>query len=261
MEIQTLKWKPRGPVGFAPRVIGADGRAGPGAFKFLSCVDSLNLENAIEYDEHVTKCSAFGALDYRKPSKLTSNLSITFSDFTTEAMIVALLAESNAADVAPVPVTGEIEPIVANGQGIQLGLADPATNITSLVITDSATAPATAILGTDYTLDAVYGMVTFLDVSGFTQPFVAAYSKQNPLTLAGLKATPINRWITFQGFNAAEDNKIVPVNFFNASLSPASIDFLPDGLGTLPMSGALLIDTTRPAADLLGQFYSVGLGV
>ncbi len=259
MQIQTLKWKPRGPVGFAPRVIGADGRAGPGAFKFLTCVDALNLENAIEYDEHESGCSAFGALDHRQPSKVTSNLTITFSDFLTETMIAALLAESVPADVSAVPVTGEVVPIVTNGQGTQLGNADPATNITSLTFADSATSPSVPVLGTNYTLDAVYGMVTWLDVSVFTQPFIAAYSKQNPLTLAGLKAAPIERWVTFQGFNVANQNKLVKGDFFNVSFSPASIDFRPDALGQLPISAVLLIDTTRPFTDPLGQFYSVGL--
>lgn len=261
MAIQVLKWRPRGPVGFAPRVIGADGRAGPGAFKFLSCVDQLALENNIDYLEHPSKCSAVDALDFRQPKSVQANLNITFSDFVTEAMIAALLATSNGADVAPVAVTGEELPVVLTGESAKLGGADPSNNITLLTMTDSATTPNTVTEGTDFTLDAVYGMLEFGDVSGFTQPFIADYSYQNPLTLAGLKAAPINRWVTFQGFNSANSNTIVPVDFFNVSFSPASLDFLPDDLGTLQMQATLLIDPTRPAADLLGQFYRVGLGV
>jgi len=261
MSIQTLKWRPRGPVGFAPRVIGSDGRAGPGAFKFLSCVDELKLDNNITYSEHKSKCSALDALDYRRPKEISAALTITFSDFVTEAMVAALLADVLIADVAPVPVTGEEVPIVVDGDMTQLGNADPATTITALSFTDSDTTPATPIVDVNYSLDPVYGMVTWLDVSGFTQPFIAAYSKKNPLTLAGLKASPINRWVSFQGFNAGNNNEIVPVNLFNVSFSPASLDFLPDDIGQLAMQSTLLIDTTRPTTDPLGQYYSVGLGV
>lgn len=260
MQTEVLKWKPRGPVGFAPRVISADGRAGPGAFKFLACVDSLSLENAVEYDEHKSKCSGIDALDYRAVKSIASNLTITFSDFVTEAMVAALLATTIAADASPDAVVDEELPVVDDNEGVQLGGPDPAQNVTLLTITDSSTVPQTLTVVDDYTLDPVYGFVTFGDVSGFTQPFIADYSKQNPLTLAGLKATPINRWLTFQGFNAANANKIVPVNLFNVSFSPASIEFLPDDLGQLTMQASLLIDTTRPATDPLGQFYSIGLG-
>jgi len=259
MAIETLKWRPRGPVGFAPRVITADGRAGPGAFKFLTCVDELTLTNNLTYSEHKSKCSALDALDYKRPKEITSDLAITFSDFVTEAMAVALLADTLAADVLPVPVTGEEVPIVVDGDMTQLGGPDPATTITSLTFTDSDTTPATPVLGTNYTLDAVYGMITWLDVAGFTQPFVAAYSKKNPLTLAGLKAAPIERWITFQGFNTGNDNELVKVDMFRASFSPSSLQFLPDDIGTLAVPASLLIDTTRPTTDPLGQYYGVGL--
>ena len=261
MAIQVLKWRPRGPVGFAPRVIGADGRAGPGAFKFLTCVDQLSLENNIEYIEHISKCSGIDALDFRQVKSLNATLTITFSDFVTEAMVAALLAEKNIANSAPVVVVDEELPLVDDGEYAKLGGADPKNNITSLVITDSATgSPATLTGGGDnYTLDAAYGMVEFHDVAAFTQPFIANYSYQNPLTLAGLKASPINRWVTFQGFNSANANKLTPVDFFNVSFSPANLDLLPDDLGQLTMQATLLIDTTRPASDLLGQFYRVGL--
>ena len=261
MAIQTLKWRPRGPVGFAPLIVAPDGRNAPGAFKFLTCVDQLSLENAIEYLEHVSKCSPLDALDFRQPKSIQSNLTITFSDFVTETMVAALLAELVAADVSPVSVSNEELPGgLVDGDSIQLGGPDPAQNITSLVITDSTTAGAQTLTeGTDYTFDPVFGYVTFPDVSGFVQPFIADYSKQNPQTLAGLKASPINRWVTFQGANSANAGKIVPVNLFNVSFSPASLDFLPDDLGALTMQASLLIDTSRPASDPLGQYYSVGL--
>lgn len=259
MAIEVLKWRPRGPVGFAPRVTAADGRAAPGAFKFLTCVDELKLDNKIDYLEHKSKCSALDALDFRQPKSVASDLTITFSDFVTETMIAALLAQSLAADAAPVVVTDELLPILEDGDSAQLGGPDGATTITAVTITDSATSPNALTVDTDYVLDAVYGFVTVPDVSTFTQPFKVSYSKKNPLILAGLKAAPINRWVSFQGFNSANQNKIVPVNFFNVSFSPASLDFLPDDLGNLTMQATLLIDTTRPTTDPRGQYYDVGL--
>lgn len=260
MAIEVLKWRPRGPVGFAPQVVGPDGRNAPGAFKFLTCADALRIENNIEYIEHPSKCSPVDALDFRQVRSITSNLIITFSDWVTEAMAAAIFAEVVEADTLPVAITGEELPVLEDGDAAQLGGSEPSQNITSLTITDSGTVPTSLTVDVDYTLDAVYGFVTFPDVSAFTQPFIVDYSKQNPLTMAGLKATPINRWVTFQGFNSANQNKIVPVHIFNVSFSPSNIDFLPDELGLLEMTATLLVDTTRPTDDPLGQYYSIGLG-
>lgn len=259
MATQVLKWRPRGPVGFAPLVVAADGRNAPGEFASLSCVDALRLENSIEYVEHKSKCSAVDALDARQVKSISSNLIITFSDFVTEAMAAALLANTLAAETVPVVVTSEELPVVASGGSAQLGGPAPALNVTSVVIEDSSTVPQTLTPGTDYILDPVYGFVTFPDVSTFTQPFIADYSRQNPLMMAGLSGVPINRWVTFQGLNAY-NNKIVKGDFFNVSFSPASLDFLPDDYGQLEMQATLLIDTSRPTNDPLGQYYSIGLG-
>ena len=48
--------------------------------------------------------------------------------------------------------------------------------VSSLVVVDSAGTPATLTAGTHYTADLDFGALQFLDTTGFTAPFKAAYS-------------------------------------------------------------------------------------
>lgn len=259
MSVEVSKWQPRGPMLFAPRDETVT-PARPGVFGGEACADQLTMALTLDYTTHDSKCSAIIAEDFRQVKKASAEVTIQLSDLTLEALVLGLAATYEEAESpAEAVVAEELTTIPDAGGTIALGGSAPNFNITGLSIEDSATVPATLAADTDYTFDAVYGLVTFGDLSGFTQPLKASYSHANPVILAALAAGQVKRWIRFNGINAARSNKIVPVDIFNMQMAPTSaFDLLPDDLGKLDLKGSLLIDQSRPSSDPRGQFFSVG---
>lgn len=267
MAFETInkKWRPRGPVLFGLRDETTT-PAGPGIFGESHCVDQVSMALTIEYLTHDAKCGTVDAEDARQIKKASGEVSFDFSNFTPEALLLALDAVAVDADVSPVAVVDEALPIgtdddpLTEGDKVILGGANPNFNITSLVIEDSATVPATLVANTDYVLDAKFGMVQMGDISTFTLPLKASYSHQNPKALAALKAGTLVRWVRFNGINPADGNKLSAVDMFKIQLSPTSaFDLLPDDFGKLTLKGAIQIDLSRETTDPLGQFFSANL--
>lgn len=262
MAIQVLKWRPRGPVYFAERDETAT-PATPKAFGQAHCVDQITLALNIDYLTHDAKCSRVDAEDARDIKKVSGEATIDFSNYTPEAIALALAATENAADVAPDTVTSESLPTVAEGDSVILGGAYPKFNIaaTGFSIVDSTGSPQTLDEGTDYTIDAKFGLVTFGDLTGFVQPLKASYTYQNPKIFAALAAGRVVRWIRFNGTNYPDNDSIVPVDLFKCQFSPTtSFDLLPDDYGKLQLKVSVQIDLTRESSDALGQFLSMGQG-
>lgn len=256
---EVSKWQPRGPVLFAPRDETTT-PARPGVFADPVCADQLSLALNIEYTTHDSKCARVIAEDYRGIKRLASEVTVSLSDLTLQSMVMGLAATYEEAESpAESVVDEELTTIPVAGGTIALGGGSPNFNITALSIESGATVPVALVLNDDYTYDAVYGLVTFGDLTGVVQPLKASYSHANPVILAALAAGQVKRWIRFNGINAARSDKIVPFDGFNFQVSPTSaFDLLPDDLGKLELKGSLLIDTSRSSSDPRGQFFSVG---
>lgn len=257
MTIEVLKWFPRGPIAFAPidKTVTPNR---PGVFSALNCADTFSINQNVTYITHDSKCFAIAVEDKRNIKSFAATATMTLTDFTRENVIAALDAGSIAADVAPVAVLDEeLTELPAAGGMIALGGANPNMNITALTIEDSGSPPTSLTPVTDYTLDAVNGMVTFGNVSGFVQPLKASYSYKNPVILAALAAGQLERWVQFQGINTVENNAPQQVNIFRAQFSPTkAFDLLPDDYGKLEIEVTLLADLSRPFTDPRGNFYT-----
>lgn len=232
-----------------------DGNGAPGAFIYGGCADALNIGLAVDSFEHIERCSGNNGVDFRGEKKLSGTVSFTLTDFKADNEIIATRGKKKAALVAPVAVTNEEFPTVADGQSVQLGGADPHDTITTLVITDSSSSPATLTLGTDYTLDAEYGWVTFLDVSGLVQPFTADYSYQNKQYVAFFGGTASEYWLRFNYLNVANSKAKGIVDVYDVRLDPASqLELINPEIQTKQISGSVLSDPDKSDTGDLGQF-------
>lgn len=260
MAVEITKFQPYGTIRFAPRDETVT-PARPGVFGEDTCADQVNVSLNIEYTVHESKCSAVVSEDYRSVKKANGEVNIELSNFTLEAMVLGLAATQTDAEGAPATeVDEELTEIPDEGGTIALGNGTSNYNITSLTIEDSDSPPNTLTVDDDYTLNAPFGMVTFGDLSAFTQPLKASYSHQNPPVLGALAQGTIERWIRFNAKNRAKSSKLVPVNLFRVQVAPTSgLDLLPDDLGKLTLKGGLLIDESRESTDPRGQFLDVGM--
>jgi hypothetical protein len=97
-------------------------------------------------------------------------------------------------------------------------------DLSAVVIKDSAGSPRTLVAGTDYTLDAKYGLVTFKasGIAGSTQPFKVDFTSASSEQVAALTQATVEKFLFFRGINIADGGKPVICEIYRAQLNPAS---------------------------------------
>lgn len=130
-------------------------------------------------------------------------------------------------------------------------------NISNLVITDSAISPAT-VSTTKYNYDADFGVVEFLDVGGFTQPFKATFDQGASESVPMLTDERPARFLRFEGVNLGnpgELNDKVLVELYNAAFdTPTDFSLIGDDFGKFELKGSLQVDESRKANSELGGY-------
>lgn len=132
-------------------------------------------------------------------------------------------------------------------------------NVSAVVVKKGST---TLVSGTDYTLDAANGMLTFLSSSTeITAPSTdllvdyafGAYSGK----VEGLMTGPRGYQLVFMGQNLGDDSKgLVRVVVHRSVLDlPKNLAFIDSKHSVLDVSGEVLIDTNQP--DDASQFFSI----
>lgn len=220
------------------------------------CPDSVNLALATDSFEHINKCGPVDVPDYRGIKKVSATLTFSFANADDLMFALATLGTVTPAQ-SPGTVSGEIGPDnLVNGDVYYLGGLSTHRGITSLVVTDSATSPATAVLNTDYTLDAATGKVTFVDVSGFNQPFVYAYGYTDVASVSILSAPQKSYFFQYNYINKANANDPGLMELYNVRIDPAAtLDFMSDELQIFQLTGSALADTAKLSTDTeFGQF-------
>lgn len=227
-------------------------------FIFIGNVPSFELAISIDTLEHRESTSGNRLVDLRLVTGNKVDLTMNAQEFTADNL--ALLLHGNIYTSSPGSVTAELigggATTVAAGQSF--ALKNP--NGSALVITDSAGSPATLALGTDYTASLPYGLVSFLNVGTFVQPFKAAYTKiaaQKSVDM--LTVAPPERWVRILGINTAQKNtdgsyKRFVLDLFNVQFDPtAGFAVINDAVADQQLKGSVLVDTTRSATGQGGQ--------
>jgi hypothetical protein len=132
------------------------------------------------------------------------------------------------------------------------------SNLESLVITDSNGTPATLTAGTHYTVDLASGLVTFLNLGAFTQPFKAAGSENDNFHVISIgTATKKEKFVRFSGVNVAdEDQKPHIIDLYRASFKPTKVAPKQTGsdVATFEFDVPLLADPNAPFSEDFGQY-------
>ena len=135
-------------------------------------VAELKLSLKTDVLEHYESQTGQRSLDHRMVKQKSATVNLTIEEFTKENLALALYGNHVTGSTGTVtfePIGGAA-PVV----GDRYFFAHP--KVSALVVTDSAGTPATLTAGTHYTADTDFGALQFLDITGFTAPFKAAYS-------------------------------------------------------------------------------------
>jgi hypothetical protein len=133
---------------------------------------------------------------------------------------LALMSFGTVVEQTTATITARAFPsgIVA-GETYQLpgGLA----NVSAVTIVDSQVTPATLVEGTDFTIDKVFGTITFISVAGKTQPFKISCTAGATSDVAIATGAPEELFLLLKGTNIGEGNKPVLLELYDVACEPA----------------------------------------
>ena len=129
--------------------------------------------------------------------------------------------------------------------------------ISGITVEDStAVTPLVLVEGTDYQIDANAGLIRFINVTGFVQPFKVDYDSGAAKVSAMFTENQSEYALYFSGLNMADGATPVMVELYNVTFDPAdNIDFISDSFNVFTLKGAMMVDNFKSASDpLLGQY-------
>lgn len=174
----------------------------------------------------------------------TVELSATTNELKPEDVALAFGAELVAKGA--VTVTDEVITTVADGENAKLN----GVNISDLVITDSTGTPGTLVEGTNYTLDADYGLVSFIDVASFTAPFKASYT-EGSTSIAEFFSMPDDAeyYVFFKGVDSLGGNPLAFELYKYSPQTDNAMQFINEEVGELSFGGTALIAKDQVQSD------------
>lgn len=230
----------------------SDGK--PGAMHWVNDAGLLNISASVS--EETKKESYSGnrltAATISTGTEVTFNL--TLNHATGRNLALGLYGEERT--VASGSITDEPIPAVVDGESVVLDRGD----ISNLVITDSAGTPATLTADTDYVIDSADGgVIRFINVAGFTQPFSADYDNGASLDVTMFTKTAPERYLMLDGLNTVTNDR-VRVRLYKCKFNPVSqFDLINSTFGELALTGSVLFDSLSEPDAALGGFGRIEL--
>lgn len=214
----------------------------------------LKIALTTEKIEHYESMNITGInqLDRNIIKRVKVDVNITLESMTRENVALLLWgsaqpidADTNTIDTLPTGVVVD-RPYLLSTPNI--------TNVDSVV--DSAGSPVT-VTTTKYEVDETFGVITFNNISGYTQPFKVQYDNGASVALPFFKTEQPVRFLRFDGGNKANPGSTQRyiVDIYNLPLEPVSeFNLITDELSKLELKGSAVVDANREDDDLLGQF-------
>ncbi|ECE2928239.1 hypothetical protein CDF14_07020 [Salmonella enterica] len=218
----------------------------PGAWRWVGDVSKLELALSVETLTHKESYSGQRATTRRIITSKDATVTSTWYEFSAENLATQLYGER--AIIAAGTVTGEALPdnILA---GDRLSLAHQ--NVSDVVI-------GTLTEGTDYTVDALYGALTFLTPQAKAQN--VNYSHSGGVNTTLFTRQPEELALRYEGINLAEGGKAVVVELYKVQFDPASALSLissDNDVAGLETKAGVLFDGGLGSDPLLGNFGRV----
>lgn len=239
----------QGKVSIAP--LNAQGQ--PGVFRWVGNVPDFKPSFDTNKIEHKESSTGQRLLDKVITTENKAKISAELEDWSPENLALAVRGAVNKVASGTVAALNAIVSPAALAVGDVWAL--PNQKLTNVVIKDSNATPAT-VAASKYKLDADFGTLTMLDVTGFTLPFTATYSFDAVDNIAFFTQSIQEVAVRFEGVNTADNNKKVLVEIYRVALDPTKdLGLITNDLGKFQLEGSALIDTTKPDNDLVfGKF-------
>lgn len=206
-----------------------------GPYRDVQNVPSLSISTSVTKKEHKESRSGQRATDKTLITEKKITFKATLDGFGAKNLAFAF--QGTISDVVSGTVTNETVGTGTLAVGQEWALANPKAS--AVVLKDSTN--KTLVLGTDYSVNEVYGTITLLNVTGITAPIKAAYSYAARTSVNLVEANVEGYRIRFEGLNTADGDRPVLITLFKADVDPAKVlDLIQDDFGKLEVEGGVL---------------------
>lgn len=233
-----------------------DANGNPQAFTDRGEASLFEFDLSVDYaDNFRTGKTGPNEQDLHVPIKRALGLNLNLKEVTAANLEFLLHGGVSAVDTAG--------SYVANGpfpSGILAGesylVPGGHNGISVLVIKDSAGTPAALAVNTNYTYDADSGLVTFVNLGTFVQPFTAfSYTFKVATVSKILSTTPGEVCVIFDGVNLAVPGEKVFVRLDRVAFMPASkISMKGDAPVEYDLKGVALLKPGNVQSDGYGVY-------
>lgn len=222
-------------------------------------IDAVTLSLSKESAEHISKRDSLAFKDLKVTRMVMASGSIRCSQHTAAILAQYLFGTSSAI------AGGSISAVAFENTAIAAGETVPfpgdRTNLSTFTsIVDSAGSPATLVNGTDYEVDADAGVVKFLNVAGFTQPFKLNGTEAAGTGVGIFKQRSFSKWIRVKAINLADNDAVEVIDLYKCDIEPANEwQLINDGneVNSYEIPFELLKDTTKSSSATFGQYGRV----
>jgi len=227
----------------------------PASYQWIGDADGFSLKPTSDKVQH--KESYSGQKGLVRSFPVGASLDVTINGYQFDAAAIARVMRGTVANIALGTVTDESLG-TTRAVGDEVYLANPF--VSSVVVKDSTGTPMTLVEGTDYTVDLDFGRITILNIGTYVQPFKASYSYAARNTVGILKTGQQLYALRYDELNLAEGNepRIVQVHKLAPDLVQ-ELQLISTGtdVSGMQLTGAALLDSSKPASGDLGQFAAV----
>lgn len=230
---------------------------GQDIYRFLGDVSAAAVAMEVEKIEHKESFSGQKSLTRSLVTDRTATLNLTLHQIDADNLGLALYGAKAAIAAASGDLTHLLPNPVAVGDEIFLPHMKITDTPTVFKIEDDAGTPVVLTRDTHYSIDFEYGRITILNLAAFTQPFTATYRHAAAQQVAMFKTAQPELSLIYQGINLAEGNAPVRFELYRVATDPLQELQLinnEQALNGLQIAAAVLIDTSKLPADVLGQF-------
>ncbi|MCO1336719.1 hypothetical protein MO867_20540 [Microbulbifer sp. OS29] len=228
----------------------------PGKMHWVNDVGLLNITANVSSENRQESYSGQRLTSATLNTGTEVSFSLTLYHATASNLAMGLYGTERT--VTSSTVTDEAIPEVEAGDSVILDRG----NISSLVITDSNGTPATLVDGTNYQVtSSPGGVLEFLDVTSFTQPFNADYSHGASTDITMFTESPPVRYLMLDGVNTVDGSgERVRGRLYKCKFNPVSqLDLINSSFGELALTGTALFDALSDPDEALGGFGRIEL--
>lgn len=219
-------------------------------------VDSVEINLESSKVEHVSKRDALASVNLSAVSMVKGTGKLVCSQHSMDLLALYFFGTKST-------VTGGAASGAAFTSGIVAGAIVPfpgdrtrLSTFTSIV--DSAGSPATLVNGTDYEVDNQAGVIKFISVGSYTQPFKLNGTEDAGNQVSGISQRVQERWLRHKVINIADSDDYGVLDVYRIQIDPAaSWQLLNDGaeVAKYEIGFQILKDTTKSSSAAGGQYF------